>query len=230
MTCSQLVESGAYVLGALSPAQRLMFERHMATCGECQAEVNELAVLPGLLGRIDEPTAVAAGDLPPPTVLPGVLAKVHKQRRGRRLVAVAAGVVVAFLALVAGLNMPTLATAKPKAPVQVPVAAFHEMLPVASTEPLTAQVAFTKVDGGTKLLLKCQYPWKAGTTYGTEHNFSLVVYPRSGGPAQQVIAWGATPGRDVSADGMTAWSVADMARVELRSADGDPMLIYDVPA
>ena len=53
MTCPQLVDSGVYVLGALPPAQRLAFEAHMAQCDECRSEVNELAVLPGLLARVD---------------------------------------------------------------------------------------------------------------------------------------------------------------------------------
>ena len=39
----------AYVLGALSPAERREFEEHLASCPPCQAAVSELAAMPGLL-------------------------------------------------------------------------------------------------------------------------------------------------------------------------------------
>jgi anti-sigma factor RsiW len=42
----------AYVLGALSPAERREFEEHLASCPSCQAAVSELAALPGLLAQL----------------------------------------------------------------------------------------------------------------------------------------------------------------------------------
>lgn len=234
MSCPQLVDSGAYVLGALSPAQRLTFERHMATCAECRGEVNDLAVLPGLLGRIDEPTAVAVGELPPPTVLPGVIAKVHKQRRGRRLVAVAAGLAVACLALVAGLNMPSTTASTTNVPVVAasspPAVAMQQMTAVDKGEPVTAQIALTPVDSGTRVTMRCQYPRSTDSSWDPEHAFMLFAIPRSGAPAQQVDAWAAHPGQDVSAIGMTAWSIAQIERFELRSSNGNLLLVYDVPS
>jgi anti-sigma factor RsiW len=59
MRCPQTIEVGAYVLGALVPAEREAFEKHLANCAICRGEVAELAVLPGLLGRIDFETAKA---------------------------------------------------------------------------------------------------------------------------------------------------------------------------
>jgi hypothetical protein len=57
MRCPQTIEVGAYVLGALVPAERDAFEKHLADCAICREEVADLAVLPGLLGRIDFETA-----------------------------------------------------------------------------------------------------------------------------------------------------------------------------
>lgn len=57
MKCPQTLEVGAYVLGALVPAERDAFEKHLGECAICREEVAELAVLPGLLGRIDFETA-----------------------------------------------------------------------------------------------------------------------------------------------------------------------------
>jgi anti-sigma factor RsiW len=59
MRCPQTIEVGAYVLGALPPAERDAFERHLGECEICRAEVADLAVLPGLLGRLDAATAEA---------------------------------------------------------------------------------------------------------------------------------------------------------------------------
>jgi hypothetical protein len=42
----------AYVLGALSPADRREYEEHLASCPTCQAAVSELAALPGLLAQV----------------------------------------------------------------------------------------------------------------------------------------------------------------------------------
>ena len=41
------------MLGALAPAERADYERHLAGCAACRESVAELAVLPGLLGRLD---------------------------------------------------------------------------------------------------------------------------------------------------------------------------------
>lgn len=49
----------AYVLGALSSAERQDFERHLHSCPRCTEAVSELAGMPGLLARVD-PDDVAA--------------------------------------------------------------------------------------------------------------------------------------------------------------------------
>ena len=53
MRCEHEHDDGAYVLGALSPAERAAYERHLATCSFCREAVADIAVLPGLLGRLD---------------------------------------------------------------------------------------------------------------------------------------------------------------------------------
>ncbi len=45
--------TAAYVLGALSPAERLEFEHHLAGCEECARAVREVAGLPGLLAGVE---------------------------------------------------------------------------------------------------------------------------------------------------------------------------------
>lgn len=45
--------AGAYVLGALEPAERADFERHLRSCAACQDEVGGFAAFPGLLAQVD---------------------------------------------------------------------------------------------------------------------------------------------------------------------------------
>ena len=54
----------AYVLGALSVAERAEYEAHLMVCERCRSGVAELAGLPGLLGQLSpgEAMAVDAGD------------------------------------------------------------------------------------------------------------------------------------------------------------------------
>ena len=222
MTCPQLVDSGVYVLGALAPSQRTAFELHMATCAECQSEVSDLAVIPGLLGRLDEPTVATRLEMPPQTVVSGAVQRIRKQRRGRRVLAVAAGLAIACLALVVGIAMPQISGsgAKPTT--------LHAMQAVNNNTRVTAQVGFTSINGGTQIEVKCQYPWDAGTTYTGEHKFDLFVYPRDGGPPEQVSSWSAGPGTSVQIPAVTAWAVNDVARVELRNDEGKPLLVYNL--
>ena len=50
MSCEHLRSAvGAYALGALDPDEAAAVRRHLETCPECAAELDELAPLPGLL-------------------------------------------------------------------------------------------------------------------------------------------------------------------------------------
>ena len=55
----------AYVLGALSPAERREFEEHLAGCPACQAAVSELAGMPGLLAQVPPEDAALLAAAPP---------------------------------------------------------------------------------------------------------------------------------------------------------------------
>lgn len=84
----------AYVLGALSAADRREFEAHLAGCPECRGAVTELCGVPALLSQLDRdevaaisesaPTVVASGLSP--ELLPSLLAAVHRRRRRTRLI------------------------------------------------------------------------------------------------------------------------------------------------
>ena len=65
MTCPDVaIDLGAYVLGALAPADRRRVEEHLERCPACVAELAEFTALPGLLSRVDP------ADLSPVAVTP----------------------------------------------------------------------------------------------------------------------------------------------------------------
>ena len=89
---------GAYVLGALDPADRSRVDAHLAGCADCRDELASFAGLPGLLGRVSRSEVEAEPADPGPQLLDRLLAAASAERRHdkrRRLLAsVAAGVIV----------------------------------------------------------------------------------------------------------------------------------------
>ena len=53
--CPRLVDSGAYLLGALTPPERADYAAHLARCPTCQREVGALAYVAALLSRTTAP-------------------------------------------------------------------------------------------------------------------------------------------------------------------------------
>jgi Putative zinc-finger len=103
------VDVAAYVLGALDEPEKFAFERHLAGCPRCQAELDELAGLPALLDQVRDSELLADLLVPMPPaedkVLRGVLVDVASARRKRKrvglLVAAAAAVLIIAGPLVA---------------------------------------------------------------------------------------------------------------------------------
>jgi predicted anti-sigma-YlaC factor YlaD len=89
---------GAYVLGALDPADRSRVDTHLASCPECRDELASFAALPGLLGRVSRAEVETEPVDPGPQLLERLLgaAAVERRhdRRRRILTSVAAAVIV----------------------------------------------------------------------------------------------------------------------------------------
>jgi anti-sigma factor RsiW len=69
---------GAYLLGALEPAEQASFEGHLAGCPECRAEVEQLRVAADALPRSVEPFA------PPPSLKRSLMEAVREDARPAR--------------------------------------------------------------------------------------------------------------------------------------------------
>jgi hypothetical protein len=231
MSCQSAHLDGSYVLGALDPAERQEFERHLGGCAECSRAVAELAGLPGLLGRVDPEVLDAVPvDLPvPETLLPALVQEVRRTQRRRLLVTtgLAAAAVVAVVGAVvatgvvgAGDSGP--GTAAPTASAD-PGDAGREMVAVVGS-PVSARLTLESVDWGTRLDLTCSYASTgAYGSPGPSPGYSMVVRSRDG-RVEQVASWRALPGRTMRLSAATATDRADIVSVEVRTAEGEPVL------
>ncbi len=229
MSCELAHLDGSYVLGALAPGERREFEQHLTGCDQCAQSVRELAGLPGLLARV-EPGILAdpPGEDPlPETLLPSLLGEVRRTQR-RRTVTTAGLAAAAAVLVTLGAAVAIGTTGGDGAPDATPPA-------TSATEPgsqpmtevkdagLQAGLAFETVPWGTRLDLTCTYA--AASRYDPSHaaTYALVVRTRDG-RTEQVATWRALPGRTMHLAAATSAARPDIVSVEVRAADGEPVL------
>jgi predicted anti-sigma-YlaC factor YlaD len=223
--CEFAHDDGAYVLGALAPAERAAYERHLAGCAACREAVAEIAVLPGLLGRLDPagleqflPSASETSRVP--ALLDAARARRrHERSRSRRRYALTA-LAAAVLAVLVGVGVSLFRPADP-APPQVPLVA---MRPVAGTVPVHAEIGLTGTDWGTEVTMHCGYDRRAG--HREAYTFRLVAHGPDGA-TEQVGSWLAAPGDDLRLTAVTHFTRGELVRLELLRADDTPVLAYD---
>jgi hypothetical protein len=225
MTCEFHHDDAAYVLGALSPAERQLFERHLADCDACATAVRELAGLPGLLARVDPTVLDSPSGEVPPTLLPRLVGAVRRERRRQRWAAVGAAAAAAVVAGVGATVVVNAVTDNPSTVATPPVG--QEMVPVGGT-PIHADLALESVPWGTRLSLSCSYPADDGD--GDESyvpapgaSYALVVRTREG-TVEQVATWHSLEGRTMQLVAATQAARDDIASVEIRTSDGVPVL------
>lgn len=221
----------AYVLGALSPADRRAFETHVEQCDLCRAAIADMAPTIGLLSRVASeraqsmlapapaaPTAMAEG--PDAASRERVIeAGVRRSRRGRGRwiggLTAAAAVIVAVVVIVTGAILPP-------APAQVVA-----LEPIADV-PVTATVELTGVAWGTRIDMVCRYGETDGQ--GDEGWPYALVVTAVDGTTSEVSSWQALPGATARVSAGTALDPDEIASVEIRSvSSGKVLLRGDVP-
>lgn len=233
MTCAYADRDGSYVLGALSPAERLEFEEHLAGCAECARAVRELAGLPGLLARVDPAVLEQSSDESPvpETLLPAVLREVRRSRRRRSLVVAAAAAaaiaaVTVPLAVSGAFDRSGTPVAAPSAGSGTPVTVVRRTMSPVGDSPVHASVTLASVAWGTKLELTCTYDPKPGSKpaqHASKVTYALFVTTREG-RTQQVGTWRSIAERTTRVSAATSATRHDIAWLEVRTSDGRRVL------
>jgi hypothetical protein len=215
----------AYVLGALSPADRREFETHLKGCATCAGSVGELAGLPGLMSRVSIDQLTEEAEPLPETLLPSLARAARKERNRRRLAvgasaAAAACLVAAGAVAVTGPESPTRppVTSSPSTPTASAPLAFTAVVP----SRVTASARLVDMAWGTRIDLTCEYR-KKGLVPADGLPYALVVIDGNGIP-QQVAAWTALPGRELTVMGASSRARGDIAAVEIRTLSGRTIL------
>lgn len=210
---------GAYVLGALSAAERTEFEQHLPDCRTCQEAVQEMAGLPGLLSRVpieqvtDPPQA-------PATLWPRLVAEAARnRRRSRWRLAVAGGAAAACLVALIGVGwLAGRDTGRP-----TPAQASSQTLaftPIGNVSGLEAKASLQSVLWGTRIVMQC---FGDGKSYQAAEPYTLYVILRSG----QVLPaanWNGVAGKTLHIEGDVYAAKATIAALEVRGDEGIPLL------
>lgn len=213
----------AYVLGALSAADRHLYEEHLRECEECRLAVAELAPTVGLLSRLTREDAERLEEGPDPAVRPGLVSLAHERARRRRrttwLVAAAAAVLV-VAAVAVPVSLMTLDAA--------PTASFA--LEDVADIPLEADVRLTDVAWGTRIELDCRYPDVYVPDVPDDGWTYALAVVATDGTATDVSTWRAAPGTAARLSAGTALAVGDIRAVEIRGADGTVLMRHELDA
>ena len=224
MTSDEFAQyDAAYVLGALSPADRRGFEDHLKLCAACASSVSELAGLPGLMSRVSVDQLTAEPEPVPETLLPSLARAVRRERGRRRLFVGAAAAAAACLIAVGGV-----AITRPDGPARPPLTAstssgtaslaFTAVVP----SPVTASARLVDMAWGTRIDLTCAY--RSQGLYRTSAvPYAMVVIDRHG-TAEQVATWQALPNRELTVMGASSRARGDIAAVEIRTTQGRTIL------
>lgn len=213
-----LDELGAYVLGALDPADRRAVEAHLNACARCRGELVDLSPLPGLLDRLSSDEA--RRDLVTPVERTGadVLAvaadearRLRRAVRRWRLATVAASVAVVVTAVVAA-------------------APWEGDGPSAVAAPLTPVTEIAAATEGTVRAIA----WEWGTTVeleitGLPARDTYVVWTVApDGSRQRAGAWGPTASGGARVRGASPQARDRIVTVEVTDGDGAVLLAADL--
>jgi len=239
----------AFVLGALSPAERRDYEDHLEDCDKCRAAVTELSALPGLLGRIDDARAFALledagaepeagaetetgaqadGGVPgPPADLVARIQTRERRDRIRRRIGMGAGLAAAAaIAATLALVLPPVL-----APTAQPTLAAV-LTPTEPDVPVLADIELTTFSWGTRIDMDCSYhPGAPGPDGGyAPMAYAMWIVDRNGAETS-LSTWTAAPNGTVSVTASTALDLADIAEIEVRDATGEQVLLStELPA
>ncbi len=212
----------AYVLGALSPADRREYETHLSACPRCSQSVGDLGGIPALLSKLDAGT-VAAMDSDdrleePPNLLPSLMTEVRRRRRRVRMVTWTSGAAAAVL-LAVGLFVGVWTHHSTSTPPQATVSALQ--MDQVGTKALASTVSLSSRQWGTYIDLNCVC---LAPVTAHHDKLAMVVVGRDGSHTQ-LATWIADPGHTAKLAGSTWTPVDQISQVQVVSADSGQVLL-----
>lgn len=212
-------DDGAYLLGALDPAERQAYELHLASCPICRQSMSELAGLPAVLERVDPNTLDGLDTEPvPESLLPKLLAEVGRHRTRRTLRTAATGFLVACLLTVfafGGLRYWS-DTHRPQTLV------MQAISPDAAG--IHATVRLIGDGTNTRIQLDCGYHGNPPVNYPAEElSYRMVVFNRAG-MMRDLGSWSPQPGEDVELVRNSPWRKQALSRIEISNSSGEVVL------
>ncbi|GAA1992978.1 zf-HC2 domain-containing protein [Microbacterium pumilum] len=215
----------AYLLGALSPADRRLFEAHLQDCDACRAAIVETAPTIGLLSRVSPERAESllepadAGDGPSSERRGDLIALGVRQARRRRRTWWATGVAAAAAVVTAVVLAVTISIAPAVRNIQVVA-----LEPVADL-PITATVELVDVAWGTRLEMICRYTEPADPDEPSKGWPYALVIEAADGTTSEVSSWLAFPGTTARLGAGTSLDPDQISAIEIRSVTSGKVLM-----
>jgi len=218
----------AYVLGALSTADRRVYEEHLDDCPQCRDALADLAPTLGLLARLSPDRAEALldpADQPGPG--PGARARLvsvgARASRRRRLVVWGSTLAAAAVVVIVAAFGITAAVAPAVRPAETVA-----LQPVTDV-PLSATVRLTDVAWGTRIDMTCEYG-ASSDPYAPEQEWPYVlVVTSTDGTTSELSSWRAGPGSTARLQAGTALDSGEIASIEVRAMVDGRVLLRGMP-
>lgn len=227
----------AYVMGMLGADERRAFERHLAECPRCTAEMAELAGIPAVLGRLTPDEAVTLLEPGATPVAPArdrhtpdrvqELARTVRRRtqtRRRRF----AGALIGTGALLVAAGVITVVTVTGAGTSPVPAVIGAEAVSMSQVQPgwIDADIAVTEASWGTRFDWSCSYreTWDAS---GDPVTYDLVVTD-AGGAETTVATWTARGDAAGDLSASTSIPTPQIRAVDIRVAGSDQAIVRTV--
>ncbi|MCJ1705683.1 anti-sigma factor [Rathayibacter sp. VKM Ac-2926] len=220
----------AYLLGALSPADRRAYEQHLRVCPGCREALGEFVAIPGLLAHLPQEDALAlleteqrVEETAPPALLAHLARATDALRRRTRfriagLVLAAAGVSAA-----AAIALP-LVVGTPPTVVENTVA-----LAAAPGVPVEASVRFVPEAWGTRIDMDCSWEESGAATGGAASVGYVMYVTDTAGSTEPIGSWTSTPGSTVEPSLSTGLPLAEIASVEVRLQGSEQVVLTGSP-
>jgi hypothetical protein len=219
---------GAYVLGALDPADRSRVDAHLAGCAECRDELASFAGLPGLLGRVSREEVESEPVDPGPQLLERLLgaaaAERRHDRRRRLLTSVAASaIVLVAIGVTIGVTQDHHSASTPVAAASAPPAP-GTFKTFSATNPQThVQATITEWKKGWGASVEVSV---VGVTADLAGDSCHLVAVGPGGKTDVAASWSAPAAgysggpSKVNASGSTALAAKDITAFKVVGSDG----------